>query len=360
MESTIYHSLAETLNAIPNAYPPTESGVELKILERLFSMEEAALASVMRLSFASSEDIADHAGQDHKAAARHLKKMVRKGLIRVRKGEGQLLFALMPFVVGFYEAQLPNMDLELATLVEDYFSEIKGKDFLDTAPSVHRVIPVEEAIPFELEIFPHERASDLLENAKAWAVRDCICRVQQHLLDKGCEHPVESCLVFAPVEGAFENSKIDRALTKEEAFEILRLAEESGLVHSTANHKIGHNYICNCCTCCCGVLRGVAEFDIPTAIARSDFLATIDEMICSGCEDCLIRCQFQALSVPAGTCEIDMVRCVGCGLCIQECSTGAFILTRRQVEELIEPPENYKEWMAQRAETRGISLKEIT
>ena len=354
-----YQALAETLNKIPNGYPATESGVELQILERLFTKEEAELASQMRLRFESAADIGARADVDAKEAHRHLKKMVRNGLLRLRKGDGELLFALMPFVVGFYEAQLPNMDVGLATLVEKYFSEIAGKDLLDTTPPVHRVIPVEEAIPFELEIFPHEKASDLLENAKSWAVRDCICRVQQHLLDQGCEHPVESCLVFAPIEGAFDNSKVDRALTKEEAFEILHLAEESGLVHSTANHKHGHNYICNCCTCCCGVLRGVAEFDIPTAIAHSDFLATVDEIACSGCEDCLARCQFQALSVPAGTCEVDIVRCVGCGLCIEECSTGALTLIRREAGELNPAPENFKEWMVQRADARGINLEEI-
>jgi ferredoxin len=359
MSDQIYRALADTLHKIPNAYPPTASGVEIKILRRLFTEEEALLASQMRLRFENAKEIAARAAQDDKEATRHLKKMVRRGLIRIKKGEGELLFSLMPFVVGFYENQLPNLDVELADMVEDYFSEIAGKGLLDTTPAVHRVIPVEESIPFDLEIFPHERASELLENAKAWAVRDCICRVQQHLLDQGCEHPVESCLVFAPVEGAFDNSKVDRALTKEEAFEILQLAEESGLVHSAANHKYGHSYICNCCTCCCGVLRGVAEFDIPTAIARSDIRASIDEMICSGCEDCLPRCQFNALSVN-GTCEVDAIRCVGCGLCIQECSTGALTLIRRDPEEIDAAPENFKDWMIQRAETRGINLEEIT
>jgi electron transport complex protein RnfB len=210
---------------------------------------------------------------------------------------------------------LPRMDKELASLVEQYFQEIRGGTIARSAPAVNRVIPVEEAIPFDLEIFPYERASAMLEEAKAWAVRDCICRVQRGLIGKACDHPVENCLVFAPVAGVFDNSKVDRAITKEEALGILREAEESGLVHSTGNYRDGHHYICNCCTCCCGVLRGVAEFGVPTAIAHSDFSAVVDADLCIGCEDCVGRCQFGALAVPEDVCEVDYARCVGCGVC---------------------------------------------
>ena len=82
------------------------------------------------------------------------------------------------------------------------------------APAIHRVIPVEEAVPAGIEVYPYERATELLENAKAWGVRDCICRVQQKLVGKGCDRPVENCLVFAPVEGVFDGSEITRPITK--------------------------------------------------------------------------------------------------------------------------------------------------
>jgi len=59
-------------------------------------------------------------------------------------------------------------------------------------------------------------------------VRDCICRVQQRLIGQACDHPVENCLTFAPVEGAFDHSETSRAITKEEALRILHEAEEAG------------------------------------------------------------------------------------------------------------------------------------
>jgi ferredoxin len=251
------------------------------------------------------------------------------------------------------------MDEEMAMLFEEYYREAVGGSITTSAPSLMRVIPGEEAVPFDLEIFPYERASELIENAKAWGVRDCICRVQQKLVGKECEHPVEICLSFAPIAGIFDHSKVTRAITKEEALRLLRVAEESGLVHSTGNYRDGLFYICNCCTCCCAVLRGVAEFDNPTAIARSDFHAVVDADLCIGCGDCVERCPFEALVVPDDVCEVDYARCVGCGLCAVACSTEALRLERRPEGEAPAPPADLDAWMIERAEERGISMEAI-
>jgi electron transport complex protein RnfB len=242
MADEVYRRLARTLDAIPNGFPSTESGVELRLLAKIFTPEEAAMASVMRLDWEDAETIAARAGVEPKAARHTLKTMVRNGQIRFRRKEGQLVFGLMPFVVGIYEEQLHRIDQELAELFEQYFQEIAGA-LGEYAPAIHRVIPVEEAIPAGVKIYPYERATALLEGAKAWGVQDCICRVQQKLVGKGCDHPVENCLVFAPVEGVFDLSKTVRPIDKEEALRIMHEAEDSGLVHSPGNYQDGNHYI---------------------------------------------------------------------------------------------------------------------
>ncbi len=354
MNTDVYEQLARRLDETPNGFPPTASGVELRLLAKIFTPAEARLAGVMSLHAEPSADIALRAGVDAKEAHQTLKDMASNGLISVRKRERQLVFALEPFVVGFYEAQLPRIDEEMAVLFEQYYLESQG-GVAPVTPAMHRIIPVQEAIPHEIVIFPYEQASQMLEDAKAWGVRNCICRVQQRLIGKGCDRPVEACLTFAPVEGAFDHSRTDRAITKEEALRILRQTEDAGLVHSTGNYVNGIDYICNCCTCCCGVMRAVAEFGFPGAVARSDFYAVIDEVLCIGCGDCLERCQFGALSLVDGMATIDYAHCMGCGLCAIACSDEALHLERRTAGEVNTPPENIREWRYQRLENRNRS-----
>ncbi|HSJ58642.1 MAG TPA: 4Fe-4S binding protein [Anaerolineae bacterium] len=354
MTDDIYRQLAQRLDAIPNGFSPTESGVELRLLARIFEPQEAAVAAVMELRLEPASAIAARAGLDPRDTYRLLKTMARKGQVRAGRKGHELGFALMPFVVGIYEEQLPRMDAELASLFEAYFLESAG--FMSRyEPAVHRVIPVQEAIPAGVEIYPYEQASALLEQAQAWGVRECICRLQQKLIGKGCDRPLESCLAFAPVPGAFDNSDVTRAITKEQALDILRQAAAAGLIHSPGNYRDGHFYICNCCTCCCGVLRGVAEFSLPTAIARADFVATADPALCAGCGDCVARCQFGALALVDDVCCVDSGRCVGCGQCVTVCPSGALALARRPAGEIDPLPADMFDWASRRARARGLA-----
>jgi hypothetical protein len=189
--------------------------------------------------------------------------MAAQGLIAAKESKGQPIFGLSPFLGSVFEEQVHRLDKESATLFEQYYQETQGPGARET-PAWHRVIPVAEAIPFGIEISPYEQATEILASAKSWAVRPCLCRLQQQLVGKGCGRPIGNCVVFAPTEGAFDDSKVDRPVTLEEALQLLRQAQELGLVHTLPNYRDGLDYICNCCTCCCFVLRGVAEFDVPT------------------------------------------------------------------------------------------------
>ena len=164
MTEDVYRRLAHTLHSIPNGFPPTESGVELRLLAKIFAPEEAALASVMRLTWEPADEIAARAGVDAKAAHRRLKTMARKGQIYAGRKDRQLKFRLMPFAVGIYEEQLPRIDEEFAMLFEQYYQEAQGA-FNRYEPALHRVIPVEEAVPAGIEIYPYERATELVEKA---------------------------------------------------------------------------------------------------------------------------------------------------------------------------------------------------
>jgi ferredoxin len=279
--------------------------------------------------------------------------MSRRGLIEAGKIDGALGFKLMPFVVGIYEAQVGTMDAELAQLFEDYFQGGFG-EMLSVKPQVHRVIPVNETVRNPMEIRPFESAAEIVSAMHSWGVQDCICRKQKALIGQACEHPVDNCMVFHPRPNAFDQSTTIRALTRDEAMSTLRRAAEAGLVHSVSNSVEGTYYICNCCTCSCGILRGMAELGIANVVASSAFVNQVDEVICNGCEDCIKACQFNALSMDGLLARVDAVRCTGCGVCVIHCTTGALGLVRRPEEEIKPVPQTHREWEMQRVAERGL------
>ena len=138
-----------------------------------------------------------------------------------------------------------------------------------------------------MAVHPFESAAEIVAEAKAWAVTDCICRKQQALLGQGCDHPLDVCMVFSETPGALDRLEGMRALTQDEAYATLRRVAEAGLVHSVSNNQHGLWYLCNCCTCSCAILRGMAELGMANVIAASAFVCQVDEEKCIVCGECV-------------------------------------------------------------------------
>ncbi len=346
-----YRRLARALDALPNRFPPAEDESDLRLLEKLFTPAEAALAAELQPEVETPAQIAERLGRAPGEVMPLLKEMVRKGLITLGKtAAGRPGFGLLPYVVGFYENQGSRIDADLAQRVEDYFRGGFASGMSTLSP-VHRVIPVGETVTNTLEVRPYESAQALIDGMQAWAVGTCICRKQMALIGKACGHPLDMCMWFSTTPHAFDGSPDARALTREEAHQELRRAAEAGLVHCVSNNQRDTWYICNCCTCGCGVLRGMAELGLANVVARSAFVNQVDEALCAGCEDCLAACQFGALTVD-GVAQVSAARCVGCGLCVIACPQGALHLSRREGEQ--EPPVTEAEWSNQRLQARGV------
>jgi electron transport complex protein RnfB len=357
MNENPYKRLATRLDALPNGFPATDDGAELRLLARLFAPKEALLASQLRLTLETPAQIAARIGGDPRVLRKRLKGMARRGLVAAGRAEGGLGYGLLPFVVGIYEMQAGTMDVELARLFEDYYRQVFAQS-LTMQPAVHRVIPVKESVRVDMEVQPFESAADIVVNARAWGVVDCICRTQKALIGEPCEHPVDVCMLLSSIPSAFDHSPIIRALTLKEAMATLQRAADAGLVHSVSNNQRGLWYICNCCTCSCGILRGMAELGIANVIARSAFVNQVDEMLCTGCGLCVERCQFEALSLKDVMC-VDKARCVGCGVCVPTCSEGALRLIRRPAQEVLPPPVTEADWQVKRAAMRGLDMDEV-
>jgi ferredoxin len=357
MDKNPYKALAEGLDALPNGFPSTDDGLELDLLAKIFSAEEAALAAQLRLKKETAKQIADRLGADSIEISRHLKAMARRGVIAAGRIKGGLGFGLMPFVVGIYEMQVDSLDKELAALFEEYYQRAFGQ-LLAIEPQVHRVIPVGESIGVDIEIQPYESATEILEQAQDWAVLECICRKQKMMLGDPYHHPIDVCMAISQAPGVFGSSEYIRKVSKSEALATLPRAAEAGLVHSVSNNQQGLAYICNCCTCSCAILRGIAELGIANAVARSHFVNQVEESLCLACGDCLDFCQFDALTMDE-VCHVNENKCVGCGVCVQICPEAALGLVRRPIEERQSIPRTMTDWMTIRARERRLDLSEI-
>jgi len=364
MNKDPFKRLAERLDALPNGFPPAPDGAELRLLEKIYTPEEAAMAAELRLTLATPGQIASWLcdsgweGVDVQALRDLLKNMVGKGLITAGRTEGGLGFGLMPFVVGVYEAQIGRMDAELARLFEDYYLQSFGQ-VLAVQPALHRVVPIGEDVRMDMEIRPYETASEIVKHAQAWGVNNCICRVQKALIGEACEHPLDVCMILSQKPGAFDGSTLFRVLSMEQALDTLQRAAKAGLVHSVSNVQEEISYICNCCTCGCGILRGMAELGIANVVARSAFVNQVDEALCVGCEDCLAMCQFQALSMMDGMLQVNQTRCTGCGVCVSSCLEGALGLVRRPIEDILPVPDRQTDWRLQRSIARGLDMERV-
>jgi Na+-translocating ferredoxin:NAD+ oxidoreductase subunit B len=356
MSDEIYRKLAKVLDTLPSGFPSTESGLEIKILKKIFASDEADLFCDLKLNFETPAQIAKRIGRPLEELDEKLTSMWKRGLVFGAVLGPLKVFKMMPWIVGIWEMQLNRLDRELAELAEQY-SLIFGEQFIKYKPQVMQVIPIEKEISAKQEALPYEQVSNIIESSKSFAVAECICRKEQHLLGKECKKPRETCLALAPLPGIFENSPWGRPISKEEAYGVLQKSEKAGLVHMTGNVQSGHFFICNCCGCCCGVLRGINTLGIPPNIVNSHFYAEVDPNVCIACGTCKDeRCQINAIEQGEETYRVIKEKCIGCGLCVSTCPSDAIKLVHKQPEELISPAKDEMDWFEQRACQRGVDF----
>ncbi|MBN2284785.1 MAG: 4Fe-4S binding protein [Deltaproteobacteria bacterium] len=357
MSDEIYLNVAKVLDTLPNGFPATESGVEIKLLKKVFTPEQAALFCDMRLTFETAEDVARRTGRPLEGLEELLISMGEAGqLFALQFGETRY-FKMMPWIFGIYEFQLGRIDREFAELMEEYAPTF-ARQFFEHTPQLMQVLPVEEEIFLQHQALPYEKVSTLIEQGQSFLVNECICKKEQGLLGNPCSRPLEVCLAIAPVPGIFDDSPLGRVITRDEAYELLRQCEEAGLVHLTGNIQNGQIFICNCCGCCCGVLRSIMELGIPaSSVVNSHYCAQIDADRCSGCGICADeRCQVKAIEEVNGEYRVIPERCIGCGLCISTCPTEAIRFVRKEPDKLTPPPVTEEEWFEERGRRRGVDF----
>jgi len=348
MSDKDYIRLSEQLDKLPNGFPATTSGLEIRILKKIFTESEVSAVCYLSREMETIEYIVEKSGLQNEQVSSVLQDLSKRGLLQSDWNKENPKYGLRPFIPGFYEAHASSekMDHEFAHLFEKYMSDDGAAGIMKPQPALLRIIPALSAIKSEW-ILPYDDVKSVLQASKSFQVIDCICRKEQDLLGRQCDFPLKVCLNFSPEERSPDPNDISR----QEALDLLDKCEEIGLVHSVSNAQ-GYGFLCNCCGCCCGVLRGITDWGIENSVACSNYYAIIQDDKCVDCKLCIKRCQVNAITDGTETPVINRGKCIGCGLCVTGCPKNAVVLQMKPADEIVHPPVDLNAWARKRQENR--------
>ncbi len=306
-----------------------------KLIPELFRMivddSEAQLLMAMP---GTPEQLAEKTGRTVDEVEKDCRTLYHKGVAFKSFKGGSTGYKMCRDMIQFHDAtilwsQAPQAYLDLW----QRFMEEEWPDFARLAEQFFpkaftRIIPVGESIDSgSQQVLDVDSANQIIKKAETVAVTNCTCRMIAHK----CDNPLEVCLQVDNAAKYTIDRGSGREISKEEAFNILKMCEEKGLVHVTMNRAHAGHFICNCCSCCCQALPLVIS-DGLKILDPSRYQAQIDADLCSGCETCIDRCFFNAIEPVDKDADATNVmrviaeKCMGCGLCQVTCPEDAISL----------------------------------
>ena len=327
MIKDVYTKLREFMDSMPGGFPATDSGVEMKILKKLFTPEQARIAIELKMPPEPVSEIAGRLRMGERETLEMLEQMAMRGLIYRVRTRSRLIFIPISFLLGIYELHLNTLDRELAEMVEEYLPHIFNS-WSSVKTKQLRVVPINESLKEAPAIARYDQIRELVKGKNLIAVAPCICRKEQAIMGNPCDRSLEVCIQFDLSAAYYIENKLGREINLDELTHILKKAEEEALVLSPTN-AMEISSICLCCGCCCGVLRMLKVMERPADHAQSSFQAVIDPDRCTACGTCEERCQMDAVKKDVDPYTIDKNRCIGCGLCVPTCPEEAVKLVEK-------------------------------
>ena len=347
----VYHALARHLDRLPAGFPATPDGVEIRILKRLFTEQEAQIATHLTMQMEPARDIADRAGLPPSELEPMLAQMASKGLIFRKNTSKETLFMAAQFVVGIWEYHVNDLD---EALIRDFnlYAPYLAEQWRNQKTQQLRVIPISKSIPNQMQVMPYEHAETIIRQQSKIVVAPCICRREHDMSGSGCGKPLEVCLVFGSGGFYYEKNGLGREITRDEALDLLRQGAEAGLVLQPGNSQKVLN-MCMCCGCCCQVLKNLKTLPQPASVINNSYVAWVDEEACVACGICAERCPMDAMTVEE-TARVDLDRCIGCGVCTLTCEAQAIGLRANPEQQRWTPPATVFETYLNIARERGL------
>jgi Pyruvate/2-oxoacid:ferredoxin oxidoreductase delta subunit len=344
MAEKVYQELCEVLARRKGRYPGKDIPEFYTLVEELFTPEEAAVYNAIPKGFNPAEAIAQALNKPAEEVRRTLETMADKGTCTAGTMGGATYYSAPVFVPGIFEFQFmrgtsTERDKKLARLIHTFKAAVDAtvepaKESFPTS----RVIPVDRKIQADNTIHTYHQVASYIEKYHPLSVSTCFCRHEAKLIDPNdsCGKPDEVCMQFGMGAQFIIDRKMGREISKEEALEILKKAEEAGLVHASTNRQ-DIDFLCNCCGCHCMILKTALAHPKPGLNLNSGFKPLHDAEKCTACGICIDRCPTKALSM--GEEDVPVLNadlCIGCGVCATGCDFEAIRLVAR--EDILPPP----------------------
>jgi NADPH-dependent glutamate synthase beta subunit-like oxidoreductase/NAD-dependent dihydropyrimidine dehydrogenase PreA subunit len=296
--------IGETKRGSKNGVTPDMP--EYYILEPVVSEEMAEVALCLKLRKpATAKQIAARCGKSLEETEKLLWELADAGVLLLVNKDGVDTYMLDMWAPGTMEHMVNNKKNlakypQIGKAFDEYTKRLgklaAGTGLFPVGVGGMRVIPIEQAIGGETRRASYEEVSGYLNDNSVFSVSECSCRASREAQGEGCGHPKEDmCIQLGHVAEYYIRTGKGRAVTREEAFEIIKKAEENGLMHNIPNFEgVGKtNAICNCCGCSCFSLRMGAMYSNPDML-RSNYVAQVDKDKCVGCGECVETCPMNA------------------------------------------------------------------
>ncbi|CAB1071272.1 hypothetical protein D1AOALGA4SA_1187 [Olavius algarvensis Delta 1 endosymbiont] len=351
-DTKLYERLAKHLDQGIVGTP--QSPAALEILMVLFSVEEAEVALQLTMENQTLDELKASLPEFGDSLEEILNRMARQGTVFTSQRPGaQRKYRLLPSVVGWAETPFwPGKETErtrkLAPLWLKYREEAFGEELSRGDMPVVRVLPVSKQLKESSEVLPYNAIESMVEAQSFCAVAHCPCRQMHAQVGDACDHSLENCLHFGSMGRYMVEQGLARRISPEDTLQILKEANQEGLVHAVENIEGHLGTICNCCGCCCVFLETKNKMGLHT-ISSSNYVAHVDSDLCVACGTCEDRCPMNAIAVgEEDIAVVDEKRCIGCGVCTPTCDPEAIDLALRAGAD---PPPDLAEFITARYKT---------
>ncbi|MGF6376569.1 NADPH-dependent glutamate synthase beta subunit-like oxidoreductase [Clostridiales Family XIII bacterium PM5-7] len=216
------------------------------------------------------------------------------------------------WIPGVMEMIVNNLDVvekyPIVAYAMEAYGRVRGPMSAGMFPpgiGLMRVIPIEETIEGGSRNVSYEQVSKYLNDNTIFSCSPCSCRTDREAMGEGCGHLKEDmCIQMGHAAEYYIRTGRARAITREEAFDIIKRAEENGLMHQIPNiDGSGKTHaICNCCGCSCLSLRSGTMYK-NVDMVRSNYVSTVDKEKCVACGQCVENCPMNALQLGQKLCS---------------------------------------------------------